>query len=87
MARCTPVRPRALRERRKSLQNTYGSLSPTAVPSTSRVPSTDTPVATTIACETTWAPFRSLGERGVGEHVRELGVGQRAGMKRFDFGV
>lgn len=49
MARCTLVRPRACSERRKFDQNSNDSLSPTAVPSISRVPSMETPVAATMA--------------------------------------
>ena len=60
MTRCTPLRPRALSERRKSDQNSNDSLSPTAVPNTSRVPSIETPVATTRAWESTCAPMRTL---------------------------
>ena len=60
MTRRTPVSPRARSERRKEVQNALSSLSPTARPNTSRLPSALTPVATTMALETTRAPSWAL---------------------------
>jgi hypothetical protein len=60
MTSCTPVRPRALSERRNAVQNAPSSLSPTAKPSTSRQPSPRTPVATTTAWDTTRRFTRAL---------------------------
>src|SRR5690606_12171370 len=85
--RCTPDSPRAFSEARNSRQNSKDSLSPTAVPSTSRVPSMDTPVATTSAWETTWAPMRTLQKVASEEHVRKRRVGQAAAAKRLDLAV
>ena len=60
MTRRTPARPRARNERRKAVQKVLSSLSPTANPSTSRLPSAVTPVATTMAFDTTRAPSWAL---------------------------
>ncbi|MEY9997208.1 hypothetical protein ABIE67_009327, partial [Streptomyces sp. V4I8] len=54
MTRRTPDRPRSRKERRNSDQNASLSLSPTAVPRTSRPPSSVMPVAMTTAWETIW---------------------------------
>ena len=48
-----PARPRSRSSRRKPVQNTSFSLSPTSHPSTSRRPSAETPVAMTTARKTT----------------------------------
>lgn len=56
----TPARPRPRRLTRNSRQKSKDSLLPAAVPSTSRVPSAETPMATTSAWETTCAPTRTL---------------------------
>lgn len=56
MTRRTPASPRALSERKNAVQNALSSLSPTARPRTSRLPSAATPVATTMALDTTRAP-------------------------------
>jgi hypothetical protein len=53
MTRRTPFSPRALSDRRNSVQKAPSSEWPTAQPKTSRFPSIDTPVATTTARETT----------------------------------
>ena len=52
-----PVSPRVLSERRNAVQKAPSSESPTANPRTSRRPSEVTPVATTIAWETTREPL------------------------------
>src|SRR5690606_26367953 len=49
----TPERPRTFNERRNAFQNSSVSLSPTSNPSTWRRPSAATPIATTIAWDTT----------------------------------
>ena len=54
ITRRTPVSPRARSEPKKLCQNPSLSLSPMSHPRTSRLPSVVTPVATTIAIETTW---------------------------------
>lgn len=77
-----PCRPRALRPRRKLVQNAPDSLSPTSKPRTSRRPSADTggdhdclsgdPAAAA-------APVPAdpgLAERRVQEHIRERALGQ-----------
>lgn len=56
----TPARPRARRLRRKAVQKAPSSLSPTARPRTSRSPLRVTPVAMTIALDTTLAPSWAL---------------------------
>jgi hypothetical protein len=60
MTSCTPPNPRAFSDRRNAVQNAPSSLSPTAKPRTSRQPSARTPVATTMAWETTLRLTRAL---------------------------
>jgi hypothetical protein len=60
MTRRTPVRPRSRSERRNWVQKASVSLSPTVTPSTSRPPSSVTPVVTTTAWDTIWWSSRAL---------------------------
>lgn len=60
ITRRTPLSPRSRRERKKSDQKASVSLSPTAVPRTSRLLSAVMPVAMTTAWETIWWFTRTL---------------------------
>ena len=81
-----PGEAAGLRPIRNSHQNSNNSLSPTAVPRTSWVPSIETPVATTISGETRGADA-DFAEGGIEEYVGKAGVGQGAFAEACDFAI
>ena len=70
--------PGASRHRRNSRQKASSSESPTSMPSTSRRPSSVTPVAMTTALEVTWWSLSDVQVGGVEPDVGELGVVEAA---------
>jgi Transposase, Mutator family len=60
ITRCTPFRPRLTSWRRNEVQNWWSSEAPVAAPSTVRSPCSVTPIATTVATETTRPASRTL---------------------------
>jgi hypothetical protein len=91
---CIPVRPRPRRERRKAVQNTPDSLSPTPDPRTSRRAvgadpgSDDHGLGGDPAAPAAPVPAGAgLAERGVQQHVRERRVRQGPVAERGDLDV
>jgi hypothetical protein len=93
MTSCTAARPRAFKLRGNAVQNAPSSLSPTATPSTSRVPSAHTLVATTIAWETAASRGRlgryvsSLPCQRCGHELAQFRLVQVAGLMDLDVSV
>lgn len=56
----TPLRPRRFSSRKNAVQKAASSDGPTSTPSTRRSPSALTPIATTVAIETTRPSWRTL---------------------------